>query len=604
MAYALILEPSASRAAQYAFIAELAQLTPITCRAGAEALFQVERLGPPTLIIAESTLPDGDGLSVLRNLRQRVSVEQARALMIVDSKQAHEAAARQMIQLGISALILRSQTIPALEKAIRSALARSPQAEPLAPPTPPPPLPSAPPRPLPPVDPAAALAVAERLAEDPLVGELASLPLLDEAGVDESLSRVAASTARVFSAPIAMLWVTRSDRSWFKLHDQDRPKAARAPALWTAVRSAIGNQPVHVADATARVALAAGALVRNGLVGSFAGAPLLGTDGQPIGAVAVAHPQPNGIAPGVLEPLQFWAGRIASELSLRDSRARPAGSDVSAAQALEAAMAALGSAVLISDAAGLVCFANTALKTFFGLRVVRITGLRREDVIRAMGVGGGMSDETVRAIAEAKDAPAPVEFPVVRPEARVLRWESRPIGLGARSGRFDEFRDVTSDAARVAELSRVDPLSGLSDRRGADEALGREVSRALRTGEPLGVAIFEPDGLEGKPHDVTDKLLRAIAWVLRESVRGYDLAARFGPRQLIAILPGATAQAMAGFGKRFCKEVREMHVEGLPRATISGGAAQFDKGSSVDALIDAAIARLIEARSTGGDRLL
>jgi len=106
------------------------------------------------------------------------------------------------------------------------------------------------------------------------------------------------------------------------------------------------------------------------------------------------------------------------------------------------------------------------------------------------------------------------------------------------------------------------------------------------------------------PLAAAESLLRAIAWVLLESVRGYDLAARFGPRQLIAILPGAALPAMGGFGRRFCKEVREMKVEGLPPATISGGAAQFDKGSSVDALIEAAMAKLIEARAAVGDRVL
>src|SRR5205085_831580 len=100
-----------------------------------------------------------------------------------------------------------------------------------------------------------------------------------------------------------------------------------------------------------------------------------------------------------------------------------------------------------------------------------------------------------------------------------------------------EFRDATADAARMAALSGVDALSGLPDRSGADDALGREMARALRTGQPLGVALFEVDRLDRRTAELGDRILRAVAWVLRESLRGYDIAARFAPRQLLAVLP-------------------------------------------------------------------
>src|SRR5262249_53000723 len=146
----------------------------------------------------------------------------------------------------------------------------------------------------------------------------------------------------------------------------------------------------------------------------------------------------------------------------------------------------------------------------------------------------------------------------------------------------------------------LDPLSGLPDRGGADDALGREVARALRTGQPLGVALFEGDALEQKKPAQADRRLRAVAWGLREAGRGHDIAAPFGPRQLLAVLPGATAAAMQGFGQRFCKEVREMRVEGLPIATVSGGLAEFDPGATVDVLIESAAVRLAQAKSEGG----
>src|SRR4051812_39919731 len=177
MAYALIIVPSPTRAAQCGFLVEKERLTPVNCRGEAETLFHVERLGPPALIVAEATLPDGDGLSLLRKLRQMPAFDKAPAIVVVDSRQAHDSAARQMIQLGISALMLGWHKLPALEKAIRAALSGSQPPEPASPPSEPPPDAGA-----------AALALAERLADDPVVGNLASIPLFESGNLEEGLS--------------------------------------------------------------------------------------------------------------------------------------------------------------------------------------------------------------------------------------------------------------------------------------------------------------------------------------------------------------------------------------------------------------------------------
>src|SRR5947209_11266232 len=134
MAYALVIQPSPTRAAQCAFLIEKASLTPVTCRGVAETLFQVERLGPPALIVSEAALPDGDGLALLRKLRQMPGFGAAPAIVIVETRAAHDSAARQMIQLGITALMLGWHKLPALEKAIRAAISASQPPEPAAPP--------------------------------------------------------------------------------------------------------------------------------------------------------------------------------------------------------------------------------------------------------------------------------------------------------------------------------------------------------------------------------------------------------------------------------------------------------------------------------------
>ncbi|GAC1340624.1 MAG: hypothetical protein NVSMB23_11150 [Myxococcales bacterium] len=64
-------------------------------------------------------MPDCDGLELLRALRQVVPARQAPAVVIVDSRERYEHAARLMIKLGIGALLSRGHAMPALQRAIR-----------------------------------------------------------------------------------------------------------------------------------------------------------------------------------------------------------------------------------------------------------------------------------------------------------------------------------------------------------------------------------------------------------------------------------------------------------------------------------------------------
>jgi diguanylate cyclase (GGDEF)-like protein len=92
--------------------------------------------------------------------------------------------------------------------------------------------------------------------------------------------------------------------------------------------------------------------------------------------------------------------------------------------------------------------------------------------------------------------------------------------------------------------------------------------------------------------------------VLRDTLRAYDLAVRFGPRQLLAILPGVTATSLASFAERFRREVERTSIEGLPRATVSGGVAELDPSQDVERLLATAAAALAEAQRQGGNLIL
>jgi diguanylate cyclase (GGDEF)-like protein len=597
--WALIIEPDEGRAAQYAYLIEQRKLIPTVARGEAEALFHVNRLGPPELIIAEANLPSEDGLALLRTLRAKAPAAGSPALLIVESRQPQ--AARQMIELGIIAILPRNHSMASMLSAIDRALGRQKGdgAE------------SAETRNL---ESLSALQVAEKMAQDPLIDELARLPVIEGALDDASLQRLAATTARAFGTSMAVLWIDRWDlsgRSWFKLHRSAKIPSVGTPAHWTALRSVAGTQPLHVPEVSRHRALARNPISTLGALGSFAAAPFLGADGFALGAVAIVEPVGGMVDAALLDPLVFWSQRIATELELRRSRARPAeaarfqSSEVPTRVALDAAIASLGAAILVTDANGVVCFANRAVTPILGLGTLRVIGLRRTEAVTVLRTGGGADEESVRALADVPPGKAAqLDFEVRRPQRRVLRWKSEAIQLGAKTGRLDEFRDVTEEVEQRKALVRIDALTGLTDRRGGVEALGREVGRALRLGEQFTVALFEVDGLARLEPTLVEPTFRAAAWVLRDTLRAYDLLSRHADDQLLACLPAAPRDRALAFGVRACRAVETTRVAGVPHITVSGGVAQFDPAHPVGEMLAEAARKLAEAKAAGGNRVL
>ncbi|MFK7820672.1 MAG: diguanylate cyclase [Planctomycetaceae bacterium] len=87
-----------------------------------------------------------------------------------------------------------------------------------------------------------------------------------------------------------------------------------------------------------------------------------------------------------------------------------------------------------------------------------------------------------------------------------------------------------------------DPLTGLMNRLAYERRLNEEWYRAIRTGTSVGVLVADLDGL--KPindihgHQAGDAVLKRTASLLEESLRSYDILARYGGDEFVALCVG------------------------------------------------------------------
>jgi PAS domain S-box-containing protein len=224
---------------------------------------------------------------------------------------------------------------------------------------------------------------------------------------------------------------------------------------------------------------------------------------------------------------------------------------------LAAVIEHLDHGAMLADSDDIIVCANPALARVFGAPPEKTLGRNRIEYLRQRADRFADPREFVQALeAEENGAPRENEFEVVDPERRVYRWLSLSVGLPTGAGLMDLFQDVTGeiDQRRAQEhLARTDPLTGLTNRRGFEEAAEREVSRASRTGAALSAVLFDTDSR------------------------------------------GATT-----FAHRVRTAITEV-PDDIPHVTVSAGVAQRNGSETIEEAISRADERLHAAKASGRD---
>jgi diguanylate cyclase (GGDEF)-like protein len=104
-----------------------------------------------------------------------------------------------------------------------------------------------------------------------------------------------------------------------------------------------------------------------------------------------------------------------------------------------------------------------------------------------------------------------------------------------------ELAEKQSHALLLRELAMIDSLTGLYNRRFAEQRLASEVARSARKGHPLTVVLLDLNGFkhinDTYGHLAGDLALQAFAAALSHAIRSGDLAVRMGGDEFLLILP-------------------------------------------------------------------
>jgi diguanylate cyclase (GGDEF)-like protein len=169
--------------------------------------------------------------------------------------------------------------------------------------------------------------------------------------------------------------------------------------------------------------------------------------------------------------------------------------------------------------------------------------------------------------------------------------------------------------AHLYELAMVDGLTGLFVRRYFDARIEEEIERSRRYGTPFSVIMLDVDDFkklnDTYGHLVGDRVLRAIANVVKEQMRGVDTAARYGGEEISVILPRTEMVGAYNLAERIREAIAELRIttdDEPPRAlsvTASLGISAFPESKALDGvdLVRRADKALYRAKKTGKNRV-
>jgi diguanylate cyclase len=165
----------------------------------------------------------------------------------------------------------------------------------------------------------------------------------------------------------------------------------------------------------------------------------------------------------------------------------------------------------------------------------------------------------------------------------------------------------------IREESRIDPLTGLLNRRGFDERMVEAVNEADAS-RPLCLLIGDVDHFkrfnDTWGHATGDQVLRLVAQCFKSNIKGRDTAARYGGEEFVVALPETNLENATTVAEYIRSAVESKKIvkrstgETLGSITLSLGVAKYVPDEPITETLNRADTCLYAAKRRGRNRVV
>lgn len=183
----------------------------------------------------------------------------------------------------------------------------------------------------------------------------------------------------------------------------------------------------------------------------------------------------------------------------------------------------------------------------------------------------------------------------------------------------EQLERSTQEAAHLSEQlkqaehqAKLDPLTGMLNRRGLEQRVASFIEDvgSLHGGVMLLADIDHFKVLNDTyGHLLGDKVIRSVAQLISDSIKGRDIAARIGGEEFAIFLPDTTIEGATVLAKRICaatssRSIRRNGAEqSVDRVTVSIGVAASTVTDTLESLLDRADKAMYAGKNAGRNRV-
>ncbi len=172
-----------------------------------------------------------------------------------------------------------------------------------------------------------------------------------------------------------------------------------------------------------------------------------------------------------------------------------------------------------------------------------------------------------------------------------------------------EIEQLRTEVKKAREEALSDGLTGLINRKGFDMALAECLEHY--TDSTNGPCLFIADIDHFKRvndtygHLLGDKVIRAIAKILDDNIKGKDVAARFGGEEFVVLLPDTPLDGAYQLAEKIRATVEKLSIkrtdknETISNITVSFGVAHYKKGEPMSEFVARADGALYQSKNGG-----
>lgn len=175
--------------------------------------------------------------------------------------------------------------------------------------------------------------------------------------------------------------------------------------------------------------------------------------------------------------------------------------------------------------------------------------------------------------------------------------------------RETSYRSMQEISQKFEALSKLDPLTQLSNRRDAKNIIEYEQRRLARNQTALSLIICDVDNFKHVNdefgHDVGDCVLVELAKIFKQCVRTQDTVARWGGEEFLFILPDTSSDQAKVIAQKIHSAIKKSNPlckSQMFDTTVSMGISTVVTDKNIDIAIKTADKNLYKAKNTGKNR--